>query len=399
MLSPLIRLSHITLQVSSAQKTITNLVTKYRFRPFAARGLDGSSPCQVALRNGGVVLMVNENSQKPPIQPSLLYDWPVPLPSADTACNVSYEVEDLPVLCCRLAEEGCHLLVPPTELSDDDGSVSYCVVKSVIGNVNHTLIDRTRYRAPFLPGFQLLQSDDVSAEDVTSVDHVTYACPRGSTPRVIDWYRRCFGFQHFPLSSGEDPERGFEIRGPQIGLRLTSIEWPGRNEVGKIVLGESLPQSGNNQIDQFLRHHQEGGIQHAGLATPQIFEAASAFAQCGVLFAMQPPSYYTDPQKRAEILSAGLAPQHLSQFGILLDSSAGLAEKDGGILLQVFAEPLFSKDSFYLELIERRGAQGFGEGNIRALWCSMQDMMEDLSQKQQEGSRPPDCPSIMGLVQ
>lgn len=330
--------------------------------------------------------MVNENSQETLIRSSLLYDWPVPLPSADTACNVSYEVEDLPGLCRRLADKGCHLLVPPTEICDDDGSLSYCVVKSVVGNVNHTLIDRTRYRAPFLPGFQLLQSDDVSAEDVTSVDHVTYACPRGSTPRVIDWYRRCFGFQHFPLSSREDPERGFEIRGPEIGLRLTSIECPGRNEVGKIVISESLPQSGNNQIDQFLRHHREGGIQHAGLATPHIFKAASVFAQCGVLFAVQPPSYYTAPQKQAEILSAGLAPQHLSQFGILLDSSAGLAEKDGGILLQVFAEPLFSKDSFYLELIERRGAQGFGEGNIRALWRSMQDMMEDLSQKQQEGA-------------
>ncbi|CAI9590290.1 unnamed protein product [Staurois parvus] len=384
MASPLIRLSHITLQVSSAQKTIADLVTKYRFRPFAARGLDGTSSCQVALRHGGVTLMVNENRQL--VRSSLLYDWPVPLPSMDTACNVSYEVEDLPGLCRRLANEGCRLLVPPTELRDDAGPVSYCVVKSIAGNVNHTLIDRSRYGAPFLPGFQLLHSDDVSAGDVTSVDHVTYACPRGATPGVMDWYRRCFGFQHFPLSSGEDPARGFEISGPQIGLRLTSIACPGHDDVPKIVMAEALPQNGTNQIDQFLRHHREGGIQHAGLSTPDIFKAASSLAQCGVVFAGQPPSYYTDPQKQAEILRAGLEPQHLSQLGILLDSSTGSVEEDGRILLQVFTEPLFSKDSFYLELIERRGAQGFGEGNIRALWRSMQDMMEDQSQKQQEGA-------------
>ncbi|XP_018429227.1 PREDICTED: 4-hydroxyphenylpyruvate dioxygenase-like protein [Nanorana parkeri] len=390
MASPLIRLSHITLQVSSAQKTITDLVTKYRFLPFAARGLDGTSPCQVAVRNGGAVFMVNENNRETPKGSSLLYDWPVPLPSADTACNISYEVEDVPGLCRRLAGEGCRLLVPPTVLHDDGGSVSYCVVKSAVGNVNHTLIDRTRYGAPFLPGFQMLhKSDPDPAGDVTSVDHVTYACPQGTTPRVMDWYRRCFGFQHFPLSSREDPERGFEICGPQIGLRLTSVECPGHNEVGKIVMAESLPQQGTNQIDQFLQHHREGGIQHAGLATPDIFKAASALAQRGVLFAGHPPSYYTDPQKHAEILCAGLTPQHLSQFGILLDSSTGnaeLAEEDRRILLQVFAEPLFSKDSFYLELIERRGARGFGEGNIRALWRSMQHMIEDRTQKQQEGA-------------
>ncbi|KAM5148651.1 4-hydroxyphenylpyruvate dioxygenase-like protein [Mantella aurantiaca] len=386
MVSPLIRLSHIALQVSNAQKAIAELVTKYRFRPFAARGLDGTSPCQVALRNGGVVFMVNENHGETPKPPSLLYDWPVPLPSADTACNVSYEVEDLPGLWRRLAAEGCRLLVPPTEIRDDAGSVSYCVVKSAAGNVNHTLIDRARYGAPFLPGFQRLHGKSDPVSDLTSVDHVTYACPRGSTPRVIDWYRRCFGFRHFPLSGGEDPDQGFEISGPQIGLRLTSVECPGRSEVGKIVMAESLPQKGTNQIDQFLRHHREGGIQHAGLSTPDIFQAASVLAQSGVLFAGQPPAYYAYPQKQAEILSAGLTPQRLSQFGILLDSSAEMAEDGGRILLQVFAEPLFSRDSFYLELIERRGAQGFGEGNIRALWRSMQDMMEDETQKQQEGA-------------
>ncbi|XP_068098628.1 4-hydroxyphenylpyruvate dioxygenase-like protein [Hyperolius riggenbachi] len=385
MATPLIRLSHITLQVSNSQRIISDLVTKYRFRPFAARGLDGTSPCQVALRNGGVVFMVNENNS------SLLYDSPVPIPSPDLASNVSYEVDNVPNLYRRLADKGCHLLVPPTELHDDDGSITYCVVKSIVGNVNHTLIDRTRYSAPFLPGFQLLpsQSDSACAGVMTDIDHITYACPRGSTPRIMDWYRRCFGFQHFPLFEGEEPDRGFEISGPQIGLRLTSVECSGHSRVGKIVLAESLPQKGVNQIDQFLQHHSEGGVQHAGLSTPNIFTAASALAQSGVLFAGQPPSYYTDPLKRAEILAAGLEPKQLSQFGILLDSALGegeLAEKDRRILLQIFAEPLFSKDSFYLELIERRGAQGFGEGNIRALWRSMQDIMEDLSQKKQEGA-------------
>ncbi|XP_075688179.1 4-hydroxyphenylpyruvate dioxygenase-like protein [Rhinoderma darwinii] len=386
MSSPLIRLSHITLQVSNPQKIISDLVTKYRFRPFAARGLDGVAPCQVALRNGKVVFIVNETSKCS----TLLYDSPVPLPSLDTACNVSYEVEDVPGLCQRLVSNGCSLLVPPTHLHSEAGSVSYCVVKSLLGNVRHTLIDRTRYTAAFLPGFQPLEKEeDGSPENVECIDHVTYACPRGSTPQVMEWYRRCLGFQHFPLCEGEDPNQGFQISGPQIGLRLTSVECPGRAEVGKIVLAESLLQQGINQVDQFLQHHKDGGIQHVGLLTPNIFRAAGDLTDSGVLFAGQPPSYYNNPQKKAEILRAGFTPQQLSQFGILLDSSAEFQNQkndDQKILLQVFAEPLFSKDSFFLELIERRGAQGFGERNIRALWSSMQDMMDDMSKTVQEGA-------------
>ncbi|XP_044157657.1 4-hydroxyphenylpyruvate dioxygenase-like protein [Bufo gargarizans] len=386
MRSPLTRLCHITLQVSNPQKVIADLVAKYRFRPFAARGLDGAAPCQVALRNGEVVFIVNEISKSP----DLLYDSAVPLTSPDTACNVSYEVDDLSRLCQRLVSNGCHMLVPPTHIQSDAGPVSYCVVKSILGNVRHTLIDRTQYAAAFLPGFDPLKKDDDGAPaDVTRVDHVTYCCPRGTVPQVIEWYRRCFGFQHFPLREGEDPSRGFEISGPQIGLRLTSVECPERAEVAKIVFAESLPQTGMNQINQFLQHHPEGGIQHIGLLTPNILKAVRALTDSGVVFAHQPPSYYNDPQKVAEILRAGLTPQRLSPFGILLDSSPELQdEKDADLkfLLQVFAEPLFFKDSLYLELIERRGAQGFGEGNIRALWRSMQDMINGLSQKVQEGA-------------
>ncbi|XP_056389083.1 4-hydroxyphenylpyruvate dioxygenase-like protein [Hyla sarda] len=376
MVSRLIRLSHVGLQVSSPQKIITHLVTRYRFTPFAARGLDGVAPCQVALRSGAVVFLVSDISPAS----SLLYDSAVPVPSPDSACNISFEVEDVPGLCRHLVGHGCHLLVPPTQLHSDAGPVSYCVVKSVLGNVRHTLIDRSRCSAAFLPGFQPLEEENEAGSSVNlmGVDHVTFACPRGATPQVMDWYRRCFGFQHFPLRKGEDPSRGFEISGPQIGLRLTSVECRGRAGVGKIVMAESLPQQGLNQIDQFLQHHKEGGIQHVGLLTPDIFRSAGALTDSGVLFAGQPPSYYSDPKKKAEILQAGLTPQQLSHFGVLLDSAP---EDPKQILLQVFAEPLFSKDSFYLELVERRGAQGFGEGNIRALWKSMQHMIEDLSQK------------------
>ncbi|KAM4720822.1 4-hydroxyphenylpyruvate dioxygenase-like protein [Rhinophrynus dorsalis] len=387
MISPLIRLSHISLQVSNSAKVIRDLVSKYRFCPFAARGLDGGSPYQVALRNGEVIFIVNQKSTD---SSALLYDSPLPHLSPDTANNISFEVEDVPGLCQRLTGEGCQLLVPPVELHDDFGSVTYCVVKSVVGNVSHTLIDRTHYGTNFLPGFKSLESriDDHSPGYITHVDHITYACPRGSTSKILEWYQRCFGFQHFPLYKGENPERGYEITGPRIGLRLTSMECPRLIEGGKLVVVESMPQEGINQIDQFLKHHKGGGIQHVGLSTSDIFKTALELSQTGVCFASQPPSYYSDPKKQEEICRLGLEPQMLSQFGILVDSApgdTGAHDAPRRFLMQVFAEPLFLKDSFFLELIERRAAEGFGEGNIRALWRSVQDFQEDLNEKEKEG--------------
>ncbi|KAG8437023.1 hypothetical protein GDO86_007925 [Hymenochirus boettgeri] len=391
MISPLIRLSHVTFQASNAQKLIKNLVDKYRFHPFAVRSLQGGSPCQVALRNGGVVFMVNENNLKTYKNSVMLFDSPLPIPFPDTACNVSFEVDDVPGLCRRLVGEGCQLLVPPMQLHDDFGSVTYCIVKSIVGNVNHTLIDRSHYKANFLPGFDYFECENnLFSSNIKYIDHVTYACPRGETRYILEWYRRCFGFQHFPLSEGEDPGRGFEISGPGIGLRLTSMACTSLNEGCKIVVAESLPQEGPNQIDQFLKHHKKGGIQHIALSTPCILKTTRELSELGVCFAKQPSSYYSHPRKREEIYSVELKPELLSQFGILLDSAQRNASQDTykKFLLQVFAEPLFYKDSVYLEFIERRMAEGFGEGNIRALWHSMQNIQEDLHLKEQEVGTP-----------
>uniref|UniRef100_A0A8C5QKD9 4-hydroxyphenylpyruvate dioxygenase n=1 Tax=Leptobrachium leishanense TaxID=445787 RepID=A0A8C5QKD9_9ANUR len=156
-----------------------------------------------------------------------------------------------------------------------------------------------------------------------------------TSPHVLRWYER-FGFKHFPLSKTEDQERGFEIRGPQIGLRLTAADSPA---LGKMVLAESLPQE-DNQLDRFLQYHnKQGGIQHVGLFTPDIFKAAESMVQQGARFTNQPPTYYSDPRKQQEI--RGLGPEIVYQI-------------HNRYLLQVF-------------LIERQDAEGFGEGNIRAL--------------------------------
>lgn len=224
------RLHHISLHVSNAEKIANDLVSKFKFNLFATRLTDRSR--QLALRKGGAVFVVNESpnhnsrvrlneeepqgitNRFPPESHRVtvgkynqdhsarcLYDVSPHYPM-DTVCNVCFEVEDVERSFRALRQLGCNFLVPPTTVQDDRGYVTYSVVKSIVGNVSHTLIDRTQYEGSFLPGFDVnekdcsLEEEDESCQ-ITHFDHITYACPRKTTHQVMSWYEKLFGFQRF----------------------------------------------------------------------------------------------------------------------------------------------------------------------------------------------------------
>ncbi|KAK5906111.1 hypothetical protein CgunFtcFv8_002004 [Champsocephalus gunnari] len=229
-----------------------------------------------------------------------------------------------------------------------------------------------------------------------------------STHQVMSWYEKLFGFQRFFIKSDEDVDEGFVVNHKDVGLRLTAMEYWKCSEAGitlpsvdkkepdcKFVIAESLPGQGKNQVDTFLEQHGAPGIQHIGLYTKDIVSSAQAMAHAGVQFFSPPDAYYTEVGKQQEIEEAGHSPQLLAQNGILLDTDLcqdplpqTTSSDKKRHLLQLFTKPLFAEDTFFLELIERRGATGFGEGNIRALWRSVQAHMENQTvDSQGEGSK------------
>ncbi|XP_041671969.1 4-hydroxyphenylpyruvate dioxygenase-like protein [Cheilinus undulatus] len=421
------RLHHISLHVSNVEKIANDLVSKFRFNLFATRLTDKSR--QLAFRKGKAVFVVNERPNQIDVRlneeldgitnrysvyphrvnagkhnqvnaAKCLYDVSPHFP-VDTVSNVCFEVEDVERSFKTLRHMGCNFLVPPTTVQDESGHVTYSVVKSIVGNVCHTLIDRTKYEGSFLPGFDVIEQDsNLAGEDascpITHFDHVTYACPRKTTHQVMRWYEKLFGFQRFLIDSNEDADEGFVIDQDGIGLRLTAMEYWKCSKAGialpsvdkkepdcKFVIAESLPEQGRNQVDTFLEKHRAPGIQHIGLYTKNIVSTAHVMAEAGVQFFSPPFAYYTEVGKQQEIEEAEHNPKMLSQYGILLDtdlhpnpSSETTSSESKRYLLQVFTKPIFSEDTFFLELIERRGATGFGEGNIRALWRSVQAHME-----------------------
>ncbi|XP_069644973.1 4-hydroxyphenylpyruvate dioxygenase-like protein isoform X3 [Haliaeetus albicilla] len=348
---------------------------------------------QLALRRGSAIFLVNERLVPGPADASsrdFLYDVD-PQPTLGTASNVCFEVDDVPGLCKRLQSRGCSLPVPPTEVRDDGGSVTYGVASSIVGNISHTLLDRSRYRGPFLPGFQPIQRAPSATGDgikITHFDHITYVCPRGGTRAALDWYQHCFGFRRFLLNPQERPAEGYVLGGQGVGMLLLALQsTQGAPPHGcKLILAESLSKDGTNQVDTFLEQHGGAGIQHVGLRTTDIVTTTRALQQRGARFFTPPATYYSQGGKAEEIRVAGQDPHRLAELGILLDTTApgdkgrpGTDAAEGPsqeYLMQIFTHPIFSEETFFLELIDRRGAPGFGEGNIQALWKAVQVYMD-----------------------
>lgn len=221
----------------------------------------------------------------------------------------------------------------------------------------------------------------------THIDHVTYVCEIGKSKDLISWYEFCFGMKRFKTNITESETEGF-VLGDNIGLRLKVMEYWKCAETGlgppdadscdtslKLVIAEPLPEVSTSHVDAFLRAHRGPGVQHIGLHTPTMVATVDFMSRNGVVFRKAPPVYYEEGIKLDEIKEAGHGNEVelFQELGILLDTEADVLteteknEDKKSYLMQVFTGPLFDENTFFLEVIQRRGARGFGAGNIKAL--------------------------------
>lgn len=150
----------------------------------------------------------------------------------------------------------------------------------------------------------------------------------------------------------------------------------------KLVLAESLDDS--SHVAAFLRAHGSPGVQHVGLHSAAALRAVRRLVTHGGAQLRVPPSgYYRRPSVKRLMAAVGLSAeeqQECRELGLLVDDEADVDAKlplsKQRYLMQVFTRPIFAESTFFLEVIERRGARGFGQGNIEALASSIVQQME-----------------------
>ena len=188
---------------------------------------------------------------------------------------------------------------------------------------------------------------------LATVDHLTHNVHRGRMDVWAEFYQRLFDFREL---------RQFDIEGRQTGLHSRAMVSP----CGKIriPINEAADRPGiRGQIEEFLDLYRGEGIQHIALSTDDIHAAVEALRGAGVRFLETPDAYYDAVEKR--LPGHGQDLKRLRGNRVLIDGDPA-----GGLLLQVFTEPVIGP--IFFELIERRGNQGFGEGNFKALFDAME---------------------------
>jgi 4-hydroxyphenylpyruvate dioxygenase len=189
------------------------------------------------------------------------------------------------------------------------------------------------------------------------LDHLTHNVNRGSMDTWFSFYSKLFNFRQI---------RFFDIEGKRTGLFSRALTSPcGRI---RIPINESADE--HSQIEEYLRVYKGEGIQHIAVGTDSIYDATDALAANGLQFMPGPPdTYYDSSFGRVRGHKEPIA--RMKQHGILID---GEGVVDGGstkILLQVFSRTVIGP--VFFEFIQRKGDDGFGEGNFKALFESIEE--------------------------
>jgi 4-hydroxyphenylpyruvate dioxygenase len=202
----------------------------------------------------------------------------------------------------------------------------------------------------FFDNWQQIEAEHAS--HLTYIDHLTHNVHRGRMSVWADFYERLFNFREI---------RYFDIEGKQTGLFSKAMTSP----CGKIRIPLNESQDDKSQIEEFLREYKGEGIQHIALGTDDIYAAVDVLRARGIPFQDTPDTYYELLPER--IIGHEESLPELEKRRILMD---GAPTEGQGLLLQIFTQNVIGP--IFFEIIQRKGNEGFGEGNFKALFESIE---------------------------
>ncbi|MEO7209083.1 MAG: 4-hydroxyphenylpyruvate dioxygenase [Steroidobacteraceae bacterium] len=207
--------------------------------------------------------------------------------------------------------------------------------------------DRTIYDVDFVP---VIDTEPYVPVGLLRIDHLTHNVRRGNMNVWAGFYEKLFNFREI---------RYFSIEGKETGLFSRALTSP----CGKIRIPINESQDDKSQIEEYLNEYKGEGIQHIALGTDDIYPTVDALRARGVEFQESPGSYYEGVDAR--VIGHGESVPELKSRGILIDGS-----DKSGILLQIFTKNAIGP--IFFEIIQRKGNDGFGEGNFQALFESIE---------------------------
>ncbi|UNT00503.1 4-hydroxyphenylpyruvate dioxygenase [Streptomyces tubbatahanensis] len=353
-------IDHIRLCVGNARQAAHFYVSAFGMEITACRRPENSPQghAEYVLTSGGVRFVVTGGGEpdSPATRWAALH--------GDGVSDIALQVANLDEGLAYATRAGARVLQEPTTAQDEYGAVRTAAI-ATYGELRHTLVERRSYRGPFLPGFEAPSPGCPRPSGPRlfhRVDHLVGCVELGLLEEWVDFYRRTMDFSTMAEFVEDDIATAYSAL-------MSKVVTDGSQKV-KLPLNEPAPGRRRSQIDEYLTYHRGPGTQHIALETEDILAATDALRAAGVDFLPTPRAYYDDPVLRSRIGSVRVDVDELRSRGILVDRD------EDGYLLQIFTRPLVDRPTFFIELIERHGSQGFGKGNFKALFEAVEREQE-----------------------
>jgi 4-hydroxyphenylpyruvate dioxygenase len=279
-----------------------------------------------------------------------------------SVCAIAFRVKDARAAYEKLVEAGAwgvenhagpgELNIPAIKGIGD--SLIYLVDRYPENDYGHTIWDVDFKPLPGFEDFWRGRAAAPAGAGLTYVDHLTHNVHRGRMKEWADFYERLFNFREI---------RYFDIEGKLTGLKSKAMTSP----CGKIRIPINESSDDKSQIQEYLDAYEGEGIQHIALGTGDIYATVDRLQAAGVRFLDTPDTYYEMLDTR--LPGHGEPVDALKARRILVDGAPGIGA-NRGLLLQIFTHTVIGP--IFFEIIQRKGDEGFGEGNFRALFESIE---------------------------
>jgi 4-hydroxyphenylpyruvate dioxygenase len=343
---------HVEFYVGNAKQAAHFYDKTLGFRPLAKRGLENGSRERASyVMQQGQIRFVFTSAYGP--------DHEISRHCAvhgDGVKAIALTVPDVEAALREAKARGATVLKPALAEEDEDGTVVTGEIKYA-GDTVFRFVERNNYRGLFAPGFHPIEVRGVTPPvGLAAIDHVVTNVYLGEMEFWARWFEQVMGFHNLMQFTDKD------ISTEYSALMSKVME----NGTGKCKFPINEPAEGKkkSQIEEYLEYYCGPGVQHIALSARSIYDTVTELRSRDIDFLRVPDTYYHYMRER--VGDVGENWDRLQELGILIDKD------DDGYLLQIFTAPVQDRPTLFFEIIERHGSRGFGLGNFKALFVSIE---------------------------
>ena len=354
---PLLGTDYVEFYVGNAKQSAHYYKTAFGFQSYAYAGLETGLTDRTSY-------VLKQDKVKLVLTTALKSDSPIGehvKKHGDGVKVIALWVEDARKAFEETTKRGAKPFMQPTVEKDENGEV----VRSGIytyGETIHIFVERKNYTGLFLPGFKEWKSDyNPAPVGLKYIDHMVGNVGWNQMNVTVKWYEDVMGFVNF--LSFDDKQITTEY-----SALMSKVMSNGNGRI-KFPINEPAKGKKKSQIEEYIDFYEGAGVQHLALATDDIIKTVAELKARGVEFLPPPPqTYYDEIPKRLgvhrEMMKEDI--KELQKLSILVDAD------EEGYLLQIFTKPVEDRPTLFYEIIQRMGAKGFGAGNFKALFESIE---------------------------